>query len=580
MKMQNNKNKTFRNLATYLLIGCVTPTSVWSSGKGSYSYGEDFDRESNFSRGMSDVVKKGPKKTSRAVPAAASIPDEDGYDDSVSTLEYGMERDLPSLLDNAVLSPYVKRLYLEITPSNCVELHGYATSMMHKGLFNRFDGGVFIKRERSGEFSDEVFFPLLTSLKSIKKFKISIGRELNSEEIDFIADSFQRFKSLEEIDLSGCGLTDESLDAIVESTASRQLVRLDIRRNRLTSAIISKIRRKFKTLEDLEYDVTESEARYPVKTGVTSLNPIRHDFTTSPVKSADSDRIAEELRTERLKRELAEQRAAEVEKQRIEEAKRHADEMKRQTAEAARLAAEQKSREESVRLETQRKAREEAEAKRISDISSSGSVVSVVASTASSSAVSRPVASPRLAVPAIARGYEAIYARFMGGKLIYRPEGGQAVELPFSSFVNPNTLEGTFDLSRCGDAGQYLSISTGYKKGNIAANASKSEVWISPKFLVQRGIVTSPGIFRNRISGPAAHFQGILSDWNENTAPFALFYTWGGHDNLEWYDYLTTRTPEQINTANLYENYMHTFMYQYNNITTEHRTLSSILINF
>jgi len=60
-------------------------------------------------------------------------------------------------------------------------------------------------------------------------------------------------------------------------------------------------------------------------------------------------------------------------------------------------------------------------------------------------------------LPAIALGNEIIYEMFLNGRLLY--EGKEIAQI---ANVNPNTLEGTFDLSGCGDANTYLSINTGY----------------------------------------------------------------------------------------------------------------------
>ncbi len=148
-------------------------------------------------------------------------------------------------------------------------------------------------------------------------------------------------------------------------------------------------------------------------------------------------------------------------------------------------------------------------------------------------------------IPDIARGYEEIYLRFLNGKLIYRPtEGSDAgkIELLIRDIMNPNTLEGTFDLSRCGDTGKYLSINTGYRKGKKAANKDKVEIWFSPRFLIEREIGTRSG-----------HFREILTDakWPP-AAEIGIFWTWGSWDNLNWYDYLTTNTIDQLGDNNLY----------------------------
>ncbi len=167
----------------------------------------------------------------------------------------------------------------------------------------------------------------------------------------------------------------------------------------------------------------------------------------------------------------------------------------------------------------------------------------------SSSVVVAPigVAIPRTSFPAlpdIARGHEEIYRRFMSGRLIYKPDPSSDVgkiEIPFASIVNPETLEGTFDLSRCGDAGKYLSISTGYRKGKKAENSSKVETWIVPKFIVERDIGTS-----------ARHMAPIMGSY---TSPLGLFWTWGGWDDLSWYDYLVGRNFDEVSSEDLYENW-------------------------
>ena len=145
-------------------------------------------------------------------------------------------------------------------------------------------------------------------------------------------------------------------------------------------------------------------------------------------------------------------------------------------------------------------------------------------------------------IPLVAQGYEAIYRRFLKGMLIYRPQEGSdngKIELPIAALANP--LEGTFDLSGCGNAGQYLSIATGYKKRQITENANKLEIWLAPKFLIGRELNTT-----------ASHFKDIYENWNEANA-VEIFWTWGGWDNLNWYDYVITQPMDVLSNKNLYE---------------------------
>lgn len=151
----------------------------------------------------------------------------------------------------------------------------------------------------------------------------------------------------------------------------------------------------------------------------------------------------------------------------------------------------------------------------------------------------------RLSVPIAAQGHEAIYQRFLNGVLIYRPDGKSdngRINLRISDLVNP--LEGTFDLSQCGDTGNYLSISTGYRKVKRPENASKVEIWFAPRFLIERELGTTAG-----------HFKPIIDNWKQDVAPVGMFWTWGDWDDLGWYDYLTTENMENLSKIDLYENW-------------------------
>lgn len=146
-----------------------------------------------------------------------------------------------------------------------------------------------------------------------------------------------------------------------------------------------------------------------------------------------------------------------------------------------------------------------------------------------SASVPSPVVSD-IAIPEVTKGYEKVYERFLGGKLIYTdPTSKAKTEFSIRALANP--LEGTFDLSGCGDTGQYLSISTGYRKGVKAKNSNKTEIWLAPRFLVEREIATT-----------AKHLQPIMGSWDAVKAPVGLFWTWGSSSDLDWYDYFGIRS--------------------------------------
>eukprot|EP01099_Mayorella_cantabrigiensis_P008686 TRINITY_DN820_c0_g2_i1.p1 TRINITY_DN820_c0_g2~~TRINITY_DN820_c0_g2_i1.p1 ORF type:complete len:272 (+),score=4.22 TRINITY_DN820_c0_g2_i1:221-1036(+) len=118
-------------------------------------------------------------------------------------------------------------------------------------------------------------------------------------------------------------------------------------------------------------------------------------------------------------------------------------------------------------------------------------------------------------IPHIALGNEEIYRKFLKGTLIYKPEKESEVgriDLAISALRNP--LDGTFDLSQCGDAGKYLSISTGYRKKKKSENSGKIEIWITPRFLIKKELVTT-----------AKKYEDIMEKWKFN-AHVGPFWTW------------------------------------------------------
>ncbi len=156
------------------------------------------------------------------------------------------------------------------------------------------------------------------------------------------------------------------------------------------------------------------------------------------------------------------------------------------------------------------------------------------------------VAQPeRVSIPEVALGHEAVYERFLKGVLVYRPNPNSdegKIELPIAALENP--LEGTFDLSNCGDAGQYLSIATGYRKYVNAENAKKVEIWIAPRFLIEKDI-----------RGPARHLAPIMGAWDKTTVPVGLFFNWGGWNEMDSFDYAVTHTRKKLCSMHMHSVY-------------------------
>lgn len=129
--------------------------------------------------------------------------------------------------------------------------------------------------------------------------------------------------------------------------------------------------------------------------------------------------------------------------------------------------------------------------------------------------------------------------------MIYRPQKGSDVgriDLPIAALANP--LEGTFDLSMCGDVGKYLRISTGYRKRKIAENAGKLEIWFAPRFLIEKELKTT-----------AAHFNEVFGCWCASV-PVGIFWTWGGWNDLSYFDYLTRQSLGDLGSSALYIKWM------------------------
>lgn len=130
---------------------------------------------------------------------------------------------------------------------------------------------------------------------------------------------------------------------------------------------------------------------------------------------------------------------------------------------------------------------------------------------------------------------EEIFNKFYNGKLTY-----EWLNLPIAALKNP--LEGTFDLSQCGTTGRELSISTGYRKRRKPENESKLEIWIVPRFVVEKELNTT-----------AAHFKDIFPEKWPETAHVGIFWTWYSWDVLRKYQYLTNQNMVDICNNNLKE---------------------------
>jgi hypothetical protein len=212
------------------------------------------------------------------------------------------------------------------------------------------------------------------------------------------------------------------------------------------------------------------------------------------------DKLEQELVKERTARIAAEQKAAKARQD--EEAAREA---KYQAMESNLTAAKQNTEKLSEQLETT------AKGWKLNALEKRLEVAEV-----------RPV-------PPIACGYEQVYQKLLKGVLVYNKHHYRnEIKLPIAALWDP--LEGTFNLSLCGDAGKYLNISTGYRKEYNPENKNKVEIWIAPRFLVEREINEEDTQYKTYLDGwPVSADIRIIWAWG-STPMEQCFNSWSSND--------------------------------------------------
>ena len=515
--------KSLKERGNILLLGvCCLAASHGAMASGKPS-GYAMKQWSKVDDGMSDhsISVAGAKTTQpsfekRSIgrPITRAVEEEypdDGFDESVSTMEYGQTQ--ARLIDDPDVMEHVRRMYLQITPQNYEELSQHAQGFMKKGMFNRFDGGVWIKSEESTTFSMKPLLALTRSLHKVTKYRVSMDvSRAGASGIDLIAESVCGFRDLKEIDLSGCSLTDTHMRDILGAINSPGVEVLNISNNRITQAIVSNIRRKLKNLVEFitDFDTSGSVANIATRISDVKITDVQKSNRLGEAKVVASK---EDVSLIREREELA------AEKEALDKARREM-EQQRLEIEEKRKAEEERQKIQSER-ESLEKQRKEIEAERQA---LQRGLLSVV---------ERPINGT---IPALARGHEEVYRRFMNGRLVYKGPAGERSFL-ISDSVN-SSLEGEFNLSGLTytsgsttyNIDTYLRIRLGYRKS--VENDSKVTVWLVPKFVV---------------SGVESSFSTV--EW---TSAIGIFWTYG-KDALSSLDYLTKMQFDEISSKNLYE---------------------------
>lgn len=133
-----------------------------------------------------------------------------------------------------------------------------------------------------------------------------------------------------------------------------------------------------------------------------------------------------------------------------------------------------------------------------------------------------------------------VFWKLVKGKLIYTdPETKKETKLYIKDLQNP--LEGKLPLSVCDNAEKFLSIHLGYRKSNKKINPNTVAIWIAPRFLIERDLEITASYFKTR-----------MNNWKQEQAPVGIFWTWGGGTTVKLYDYLTTKSLNEISKNNLF----------------------------
>ena len=512
--------KSLKERGNILLLGvCCLAAShgAMASGKPSGYAMEHWSKEDGLSDvGVSVLGSRQPTKLAsdrrvpQRMPAAVEESHYDEYDGSPSTIEYGQPQ--ARLIDDPEVMKYIRRGYLSITPQNYEELSQHAQGFVKKGLFNRFDGGVWIRAEETSGLDTEIVLLLSRTMHNVTKYRVSMDvSHSGSNGVDLIAESLYGFNRLKEIDMSNCSLTDGNMGEILDAVNSPDVEVLNISNNRITQAIVQNIRRKLKNLVELitDFDTSGSVADIVTRISDVKITDVQKSNRLGEAKVVASKEDVSLIREREglaAEKEALDKARREMEQQRLEiEEKRKAEE-ERQKIQSERESLEKQRKE----IEVERQALQRG----------------------LTAVVERPINGT---IPALARGHEEVYRRFMNGRLVYKGPAGERSFL-ISDSVN-SSLEGEFNLSGLTytsgsttyNIDTYLRIRLGYRKS--VENDSKVTVWLVPKFVV---------------SGVESSFSTV--EW---TSDIGIFWTYG-KDALSSLDYLTKMQFDEISSKNLY----------------------------
>lgn len=167
-----------------------------------------------------------------------------------------------------------------------------------------------------------------------------------------------------------------------------------------------------------------------------------------------------------------------------------------------------------------------------------------------------------------AKGHEDVLNNFLKGKLVYKSPTDTTIEWKISDLKNP--FAGMFKLSEWEDKNKVLAIKTGIHEKNIDPKNNIIELWLAPRFMVEKFIKSSTKHFLEPMM--TWTFPG-MDLWNKDTAPMGIFYNLREWDHQKRNDYLIHENLASISSRNLYENWCHSRPSTFMGLKDEHHLL-------
>lgn len=160
---------------------------------------------------------------------------------------------------------------------------------------------------------------------------------------------------------------------------------------------------------------------------------------------------------------------------------------------------------------------------------------------------------------------KCLHELFYNLELVYNPNPDSEEGLVrFKISDLPNPQEGTFDLSQCGDAGKYLTISTGYPQKESVENKNKLEIWIVRRDFIEEELK------ENRVQQLKGHFPEWsdkadykyicgLTEWKKNV-PIGIFWTRSDWRETHLHNATIDQSISSLKSKTLYEHWVNRTM--------------------